>query len=168
MNMNPRPDHGETSYRGSGRLAGRKALITGGDSGMGRAAAIAYAREGADVAINHLSEEARDAREVIALIQVAERIALDLPGDIRDEAFCNRFQGHPRQWRRAGADLDTAAREQRGDRGQDSRIRRQDVAWARSAVGACLDLRPARCRRRELRDRPDLRLVRRRRHAVAA
>ncbi len=55
--MDPRPDHGETSYRGSGRLAGRKALITGGDSGMGRAAAIAYAREGADVAINYLPEE---------------------------------------------------------------------------------------------------------------
>jgi hypothetical protein len=62
--MDPRPDHGETSYRGAGRLAGRKALITGGDSGMGRAAAIAYAREGADVAINHLPEEEPDAREV--------------------------------------------------------------------------------------------------------
>jgi len=88
MNMDPRPDHGETSYRGSGRLAGRKALITGGDSGMGRAAAIAYAREGADVAINHLPQEEPDAREVIALIQAAGRTALDLPGDIRDEAFC--------------------------------------------------------------------------------
>jgi len=86
--MEPRPDHGETSYRGSGRLAGRKALITGGDSGMGRAAAIAFAREGADVAINYLPAEEPDAREVIALIQAEHRTGLALPGDIRDEAFC--------------------------------------------------------------------------------
>jgi hypothetical protein len=66
--MEPKPDHGEHSYKGSGRLAGRKALITGGDSGMGRAAAIAYAREGADVAINYYPTEEPDAREVIALI----------------------------------------------------------------------------------------------------
>lgn len=86
--MDPKPDHGETSYRGSGRLAGRKALITGGDSGMGRAAAIAFAREGADVAINYLPEEEPDAREVIALIKQAGRLGLALPGDIRNEAFC--------------------------------------------------------------------------------
>jgi NAD(P)-dependent dehydrogenase (short-subunit alcohol dehydrogenase family) len=86
--MQPRPDHGETSYRGSGRLAGRKALITGGDSGMGRAAAIAYAREGADVAINYLPEEEPDAREVIELIKAERRIALGIPGDLRDESFC--------------------------------------------------------------------------------
>lgn len=86
--MDPRPDHGETSYRGSGRLAGRKALITGGDSGMGRAAAIAYAREGADVAINYHPDEEPDAREVIALIKAEGRIGLAVPGDLRDEAFC--------------------------------------------------------------------------------
>jgi NAD(P)-dependent dehydrogenase (short-subunit alcohol dehydrogenase family) len=89
--MDPRPDHGETSYRGSGRLAGRKALITGGDSGMGRAAAIAYAREGADVAINYLPAEEPDAREVIALIEGAGRKGVAIPGDLRDEAFCRRL-----------------------------------------------------------------------------
>jgi NAD(P)-dependent dehydrogenase (short-subunit alcohol dehydrogenase family) len=89
--MDPRPDHGETSYKGSGRLAGRKALITGGDSGMGRAAAIAYAREGADVAINYLPAEEPDAREVIALIKKEGRKATAIPGDLRDEAFCKRL-----------------------------------------------------------------------------
>ena len=89
--MQPVPDHGEKSYVGSGRLAGRKALITGGDSGIGRAAAIAYAREGADVAINYLPVEESDAQEVIALIRAAGRTAVALPGDIRDEAFCNQL-----------------------------------------------------------------------------
>src|ERR1700683_5589674 len=89
--MDPRPDHGEKTYRGSGRLLGRKALITGGDSGMGRAAAIAYAREGADVAINYFPSEEEDAREVIALIKEAGRIGLALPGDLRDEAFCKKL-----------------------------------------------------------------------------
>jgi NAD(P)-dependent dehydrogenase (short-subunit alcohol dehydrogenase family) len=89
--MDPKPDHGETSYKGSGRLTGRKALITGGDSGMGRAAAIAYAREGADVAINYLPAEEPDAREVIALIKAEGRKAIAIPGDIRDEAFCQRL-----------------------------------------------------------------------------
>jgi NAD(P)-dependent dehydrogenase (short-subunit alcohol dehydrogenase family) len=89
--MTPRPDHGETSYRGSGRLLGRRALITGGDSGIGRAAAIAFAREGADVAINYLPAEEPDAREVVALIRQAGRNAVALPGDIRDEAFCKRL-----------------------------------------------------------------------------
>jgi NAD(P)-dependent dehydrogenase (short-subunit alcohol dehydrogenase family) len=89
--MNPPPDHGETSYKGSGRLAGRKALITGGDSGMGRAAAIAYAREGADVAINYFPTEEPDAREVIALIKDAGRKGVPIPGDLRDESFCRRL-----------------------------------------------------------------------------
>jgi NAD(P)-dependent dehydrogenase (short-subunit alcohol dehydrogenase family) len=87
--MNPKPDHGERSYRGTGRLRGRKALITGGDSGIGRAAAIAYAREGADVAIGYLPAEEPDAREVLELIHRAGRKAVPIPGDIRDEAFCN-------------------------------------------------------------------------------
>ncbi|QOZ13439.1 NAD(P)-dependent oxidoreductase [Bradyrhizobium sp. CCBAU 51765] len=89
--MEPRPDHGETSYKGSGRLAGRKALITGGDSGMGRAAAIAYAREGADVAINYLPAEEPDAQEVIALIKKEGRTGLAIPGDLKDEAFCKQL-----------------------------------------------------------------------------
>ena len=89
--MDPKPDHGETSYRGSGRLAGRRALITGGDSGMGRAAAIAYAREGANVAINYHPDEEPDAQEVIALIKAEGRTGLAIPGDLRDEAFCARL-----------------------------------------------------------------------------
>ncbi|WP_312822801.1 SDR family oxidoreductase [Epilithonimonas sp.] len=76
---------------GSGRLQGRKALVTGGDSGIGRAAAIAFAREGADVAINYLPEEEEDAKEVIELIEKEGRIAVAIPGDIRDEAFCNKL-----------------------------------------------------------------------------
>jgi NAD(P)-dependent dehydrogenase (short-subunit alcohol dehydrogenase family) len=89
--MQPRPDHGEQSYRGSGKLAGRKALITGGDSGMGRAVAIAFAREGADVAFNYLPQEEEDAKEVVQLIKDAGRKAVPLPGDLRDEAFCNKL-----------------------------------------------------------------------------
>jgi Dehydrogenases with different specificities (related to short-chain alcohol dehydrogenases) len=98
MKMTPRPDHGETSYRGSGKLKGRKALITGGDSGIGRAAAIAFAREGADVAFGYLPVEEPDAREVVALIRREGRKAVPLPGDIRDQAFCRQL-------------VDTAARE---------------------------------------------------------
>jgi NAD(P)-dependent dehydrogenase (short-subunit alcohol dehydrogenase family) len=89
--MDPKPDHGETSYKGSGRLAGRKALVTGGDSGMGRAAAIAFAREGADVAIGYFPDEEPDAQEVIKLIRDAGRKALALPGDIRSEAVCGEI-----------------------------------------------------------------------------
>lgn len=89
--MKPIPDHGETRYVGSGRLAGKKALITGGDSGIGRAVAIAFAREGADVAINFLPEEASDADAVIALIRAEGRNAVALPGDIRSETFCQQL-----------------------------------------------------------------------------
>ncbi len=90
--MTPRPDHGEKSYVGSGRLAGRKALITGGDSGIGRAAAIAYARAGADVAFGYLAVE-EDAKEVVQLMREAGRKAIPLPGDIRDAAFCKKMVG---------------------------------------------------------------------------
>jgi NAD(P)-dependent dehydrogenase (short-subunit alcohol dehydrogenase family) len=89
--MEPPPDHGEESYRGSARLTGRKALITGGDSGMGRAAAIAYAREGADVAINYYPSEEDDARQVMALIEKAGRKGAAIPGDLRDEDFCKKL-----------------------------------------------------------------------------
>lgn len=89
--MNPKPDHGEESYKGSGRLAGRKALITGGDSGIGRAAAIAFAREGADVAFGYLPQEESDAKEVVKLIEQAGRKAVPLPGDITDETFCQQL-----------------------------------------------------------------------------
>jgi len=111
--MTPRPDHGETSYKGSGRLAGRKALITGGDSGIGRAAAIAYAREGADVAINYLPAEEPDAREVVALIRAAGRNAVALPGDLRDARFCRRLVAEAAD-RLGGLDIlvNNAARQQ--------------------------------------------------------
>lgn len=89
--MKPRPDHGEKTYKGSGKLNGRKALITGGDSGIGRAAAIAFAREGADVAFGHLPVEQPDAKEVINLIEAEGRKALPLPGDITDEGFCQQM-----------------------------------------------------------------------------
>ena len=88
--MTPRADHGEHSYKGLGRLTDHVALITGGDSGIGRAVAIAFAREGAHVAISYLSEEEEDARETKRWVQEAGRRILMLPGDIQDEAHCPR------------------------------------------------------------------------------
>ena len=90
--MDPRPDHGEESYRGFGRMKGLKTLITGGDSGIGRATAIAYAREGAAVAINYLSEEqAPDVRSLVDLIEGEGGTIVTLPGDLTDESFCKRL-----------------------------------------------------------------------------
>jgi NAD(P)-dependent dehydrogenase (short-subunit alcohol dehydrogenase family) len=86
--MEPKPDHGEESYRGTGRLEGRKALITGADSGIGRAVAIAFAREGADVVLSYLPEEEADAREVVALVEKAGRRAVAAPGDLKDHDYC--------------------------------------------------------------------------------
>lgn len=86
-NMDPVPDHGETSYEGRGRLTGKRALITGGDSGIGRAVAIAFAREGADVAISYLNEE-EDAADVKRVIEETGQRCLLLPGDIGDAAHC--------------------------------------------------------------------------------
>jgi NAD(P)-dependent dehydrogenase (short-subunit alcohol dehydrogenase family) len=85
--MDPTPDHGEQTYRGSGRLTGKKAVITGGDSGIGRAVAIAYAREGADVLISYLNED-DDARETARWVEEAGRTALLFPGDLADPATC--------------------------------------------------------------------------------
>ena len=85
--MTPRPDHGEESYRGSGRLEGKKAIITGGDSGIGRAVAIAFAREGADVAIGYLEED-EDAEDTAKWVREAGRTALLLPGDVSDPQHC--------------------------------------------------------------------------------
>lgn len=86
--MDPKPDHGEDSYKGFGRLEGRKALVTGADSGIGRAAAIAFAREGADVALSYMPQEQVDIEEVIALIEKAGRKAYPIPGDLTSENYC--------------------------------------------------------------------------------
>ncbi|MEU3263536.1 SDR family oxidoreductase [Streptomyces bacillaris] len=86
--MDPPPDHGEESYRGSGLLTDRKTVITGGDSGIGRAVALALAREGADVLLTHLAEEEQEARETARLVEEADRTAVTVPCDIRDEKQC--------------------------------------------------------------------------------
>jgi len=87
----PRPDHGEDSYHGHGRLLGMRALITGGDSGIGRAVAIAFAREGADVAISYLPEEAADGEDTLGWIERAGSHALGRPGDVRSEQQCGEL-----------------------------------------------------------------------------
>jgi NAD(P)-dependent dehydrogenase (short-subunit alcohol dehydrogenase family) len=86
--MDPQPDYGEQSYRGSGRLEGRRALVTGGDSGIGRAVALAFAREGADVVIAHLAEEEQDGEQTVRLVRDAGRTGLALPGDLADAGYC--------------------------------------------------------------------------------
>ena len=85
--MDPRPDYGEESYKGSGKLKGKAAVITGGDSGIGRAVALAFAREGADVLISYLSEET-DAKETARVVEAAGRKCIAVPGDIADESHC--------------------------------------------------------------------------------
>lgn len=89
--LQPKADHGETTYRGLGRLAGRRALITGGDSGIGSAVAIAFAREGADIVVSYLPDEESDAEEVIDHIKETGRTAIGIPGDITDEQFCRQL-----------------------------------------------------------------------------
>ena len=101
--LEPLADHGTDSYEGNGRLKGRKALVTGGDSGIGRAVAIAFAREGADVAISYLPSEQSDAEDVVAAIEAAEVKACALPGDLTDEAFA---RGIPKQVAEAFGGLD--------------------------------------------------------------
>jgi NAD(P)-dependent dehydrogenase (short-subunit alcohol dehydrogenase family) len=89
--MDPQPDYGEDSYKGSGRLEGRKALITGGDSGIGRAVALAFAREGADVVIAHLPDERADADETLRVVKESGRKGVALPGDLTDRAYCREI-----------------------------------------------------------------------------
>jgi NAD(P)-dependent dehydrogenase (short-subunit alcohol dehydrogenase family) len=88
LDMSQAPDFGEETYRGSGRLEGRKAAITGGDSGIGRAVALAFAREGADVAISYLEDEQPDADETARVVRDSGRTVLQLPGDLQDEGYC--------------------------------------------------------------------------------
>jgi NAD(P)-dependent dehydrogenase (short-subunit alcohol dehydrogenase family) len=89
--MQPQPDYGYETYRGFGRLEDKSAIITGGDSGIGRAVALAFAREGADVLISYLEEEEQDAQETANVIDEAGRTAVKVPGDIGDEAYCQRL-----------------------------------------------------------------------------
>ncbi|MEK4879072.1 MULTISPECIES: SDR family oxidoreductase [Paenibacillus] len=89
--MNPIPDTGEDTYKGTGRLTGRKALVTGADSGIGRAVAIAFAREGADIVLSYMPEEEEDAKQVVKLVQEAGRTAIAIPGDLKEEAYCEQL-----------------------------------------------------------------------------
>ena len=89
--MNPIPDAGQNTYCGTGRLTGRKAIVTGADSGIGRAVAIAFAREGADVLLSYLPEEESDAQQVVKLIEEAGRTAIPMPGDLKDEKYCEQL-----------------------------------------------------------------------------
>jgi NAD(P)-dependent dehydrogenase (short-subunit alcohol dehydrogenase family) len=89
--MNPKPDYGEDSYRGSGKLTGKAAIITGGDSGIGRAVALAFAREGADVLISYLESEEPDAQETVRAVENSGRKAVAIPGDIQDETHCQQI-----------------------------------------------------------------------------
>src|SRR5215216_1663729 len=89
--MDMRPDYGEETYRGSGRLTGKAAIVTGGDSGIGRAVALAFAREGADVLISYLEEEESDARDTVRIVQESGKKAVPVPGDIRNESHCQRI-----------------------------------------------------------------------------
>ncbi|MEK8211352.1 SDR family oxidoreductase [Paenibacillus sp. FSL L8-0463] len=88
--MHPKPDDGAETYRGTGRLTGRKAIVTGADSGIGRAVAIAFAREGADIVLSYMPEEEADAKEVVKLVEEASRKAVALPGDLKDEGYCEQ------------------------------------------------------------------------------
>src|SRR5215218_1612106 len=92
--MSRKPDFGEESYRGTGKLEGRKAVVTGGDSGIGRAVALAFAREGADVAISYLEEEQSDADETARVVRDAGRAAVQIPGDLQDPGYCRSLVEH--------------------------------------------------------------------------
>nr|WP_269810304.1 SDR family oxidoreductase [Kineosporia rhizophila] len=118
--LSPKADHGEQSYRGTGRLSGRKALITGADSGIGRAVAIAYAREGADVVLSYLPDEQPDADEVAELVRAAGRKAVLAPGDIADEKYA-RALVHTAAKELGGLDLvvNVAGRQQTAERLED-------------------------------------------------
>ena len=107
--MRPKPDHGEKSYRGSGKLAGKRAVITGADSGIGRAVAIAFAREGADILISYLKEQ-DDARETQHLVEEAGRKAVLLAGDIQSAAHCLKSSKPPARNLAALTSLSTTRR----------------------------------------------------------